>query len=121
MADEAKIIVNGKEYPLPTSYTLGEEADMEKITGQGYDLAQGGPLGLLAIMFVAIHRADPTVTVDDIRALSGDELDIQTSGEVVPPPSGDASNEVAPPSTDSSAPGSGLHPVRTHASSGTAA
>jgi hypothetical protein len=121
MSDEAKIIVNGKEYPLPTSYTLGEEADMERITGQGYDLSKGGALGLLAIMYVAIHRADPSVTVDDIRALSPDELDIQTSGDVVPPPSGDVLSVDAPPSTDSSTPGSGLHPVRTHAASGTPA
>jgi hypothetical protein len=121
MADEAKIIVNGKEYPLPTSYTLGEEADMEKITGQGYDLSKGGALGLLAIMYVAIHRADPSVTVDDIRGLSADELDIQTSGEVVPPPIGDVLSVDAPPSTDSSTPGSGLPPVRTHAASGTPA
>jgi hypothetical protein len=113
------IKVNGKEYPLPTSYTLGEEADMERITGQGYDLSKGGALGLLAIMYVAIHRADPSVTVDDIRSLSAEDLDIQTSGEVVlPPPSGAGSSDPAPSSTDSSTTGSGLYPVRTHASSG---
>ena len=118
---EPMIKVNGREYPLPTSYTLGEEADMEKITGQGYDLSKGGALGLLAIMYVAIHRADPTVTVDDIRSLSAEDLDIQTSGEVIPPPDGAGSNDPAPSSEDSSTTGSGLYPVKTRASSGSQA
>lgn len=124
MAEEEapKIIVNGTEYPLPTSYTLGEEADMEKITGQGYDLSQGGPLGLLAIMYVAIHRADPKVTVDDIRNLSADELDIRTSGAAeVPPTSGADSTENAPSSTDDSKQGLVVSPVPTLVASGTAA
>lgn len=117
---EPKIIVNGKEYPLPTSYTLGEEAEMERITGQGYDLAQGGPLGLLAIMYVAIHRADPSVTVDDIRSLSADELDIQTSGDVVPPTVGGEPPEHTPPSSGSSSPDSVDDPDASPEVSGTA-
>lgn len=93
---EPKIVVNGKDYPLPDSFTLGESADMEKITGQGYDLSQGGALGLLAIAYVAVRRLDASVTVDDIRVLTADDIEVvQEDTEPLPPPvaAGSTGNE----------------------------
>ncbi len=80
------IVVNGTPYPVPTSFTLGEEAEMERITGQGYDLTKPGPLGLLAIAFIAIKRVDPTVSVDDLKLLSPDAFQVEKGDEPTPTP-----------------------------------
>lgn len=82
---ETQLVINGQKYPIPDSFTLGELADMEKITGQGYDHEQGGALGLLALAYVAMRRERKNVTVDDIRSLGPD--DITTEGGDASPPS----------------------------------
>lgn len=69
------IKINGKEYPVPESFTMGELADMEEITGQGYDMTKGGVKGMMAIALVAARRKDPSVTVEDIRQLRMDQIE----------------------------------------------
>jgi hypothetical protein len=117
MADEPRIIVNGKEYPIPDSFTLGELADMEKITGQGYDLAQGGVLGTLALAYIAVSRVDPRVTVDDLRGLGEDELDVKGVPDL--PPVLGAKNGTAPTSKEGSKKGSEPTPDATPVPTGT--
>lgn len=120
MADEAKLIVNGHEYPMPDSFTLGELADMEKITGQGYDLAQGGVLGTLALAFVAIKRVNPRITIDDLRNLGQDDLEITGVEESLPPPpSDDAPSVSASHSSETSEPDSEPTPDATPEPTGT--
>jgi hypothetical protein len=112
---EPKIVVNGKEYELPTSFTLGESADMEKITGQGYELEKGGALGLLAIAYVAVRRVDPSVTVDDIRSLTDTQIDVlrDKDAEPVPPTSADDTPVNSGPSSATSGSGSDDSPEPT--------
>lgn len=117
MSDEPKLVVNGREYPMPDSFLMGELADMEKITGQDYDLSKGGVLGTLALAYVAIRRVDPTVTVDDIRNLSQDDFEIK--GVSVSPPAGGALNGSAPSSSGTSEPDSEQTPAKTPALTGT--
>ncbi len=84
---EPTIKLNGKEYPLvtPDKLTLGEAADAERITGQGYDLLEGGALALLALVYVSVRRVDPTVDVDDIRMLGGGDIEVQMdTGDPLP-------------------------------------
>jgi len=87
MEDQLTLIVNGREYAMPDTFTLGELADMEKITGQGYDLAKGGVQGTLALAYVAMRRVDDRVTIDDLRGLTPDEFEIK-GADSVPPPAG---------------------------------
>lgn len=105
---DPKLIVNGKEYPLPDSFTLGESADMEEITGQGYDLSKGGARGLLALAYVAVRRVDSSITVDDIRELTDADIDVkQLEPEAPLPPATPAdSKENGGPSDASSKPDS---------------
>jgi hypothetical protein len=121
MTDEPKLIVNGREYAMPESFTMGELADMEKITGQGYDLEAGGVLGTLALVFVAIRRTDPRVTVDDIRNLGPDDVGIKGVPDLPPVLSGNGTSPLAPapPSTKTSGKGSEPTPAKTPARTGT--
>ena len=123
---ESKLVVAGQEYPVPDSFTLGELADMEKITGQGYDLGKGGTLGTLALIYVAVKRKDPTVSIDDIRGLGPDDIEVN---QVDPPSIGalpDAPNEKKQSSSEGSSPtsdgsGSDLNGTGQHGSGDTAA
>lgn len=82
----ATIKINGKEYPLPESFTMGELADMETVTGQGYDMGQRGLKGMLAIAWIAARRVDASVTIDDIRNLRPDQIEAADESEVVADP-----------------------------------
>ena len=104
---DPKIIVDGKPYPFPLSLTLGEEAECERITGQGYDMNKPGALGFLALAYVAIKRVDPTVRVEDLELLGADSFSVEKGDDPESPPLSDAdSSENSEPSTDDSASGS---------------
>ncbi len=103
------VIVNGREYPFITEsdLTLGEAAEIEQITGQGYDLSKIGALGLMALTYVSVKRVDGSVSLEDIKELKADQIDVRApEGDPLPPPeSGDSAGD-AKPGTDSSSPGS---------------
>jgi hypothetical protein len=84
MTEEAKkVVINGREYPFPEEYTMGELADVEEIVGQGYDFARGGVRSVLALLYIAAHRVDSTVTIADIRALQPEDFEVK--GDLVHP------------------------------------
>jgi len=125
MADP-KIIVNGKEYPLvpPDDMTLGEAAEAERITGQGYDWDKRiGGVGMLALTYIAVKRIDPRVTLADLEGLHGEDLEIVgvEDGEAIPPASRAASSESGEPSTASGEHDSVASPEPTPAATGTEA
>lgn len=97
MAD-AIVKVNGKEYPFLTEsdLTLGELAEIERITGQGYDLMKMGPLGFLALTYVSVKRVDPRVALEDLQELKGDHIDLRVESEPIPPTSPAASGGNTP-------------------------
>jgi hypothetical protein len=75
-------VINGKEYPFPDNLTLGEEAEIERITGQGYNMeGHLGALGILALAYVAVKRVDPTVRVQDIELLTESDIDFKGGDE----------------------------------------
>jgi len=101
---EPKIVVNGREYPFPENFTMGELADIEDICGQDYDITKGGGKGTLALAFIAIRRQDPRVTIAAIRNLTQDDFEV-VGGDDGPPSqsaSSDDSSGNAPTSTGSS-------------------
>jgi len=93
---EPKVVVNGVEYPIATldTLTLGELAEAEQITGQGYDLEKDGWLGSLAIRYISVKRVDPRVTLDDLKHLSQSDVEMIGEADAGPPADG-ASNENA--------------------------
>jgi hypothetical protein len=74
MADTPKFRVNGKDYPVPTTFTIGEMCDAERYFGVefGADTTGTSMRMAAAMLWIAIHREDPSVTVDDIRNLPPD-------------------------------------------------
>jgi hypothetical protein len=103
-------IVNGKEYPVPSEFTLGEMCDAEQYFGVEFGAETGtGMRFAAAALYIAIRRVDPTVTVEDIRALPP-EVFATAAGDASPPetpePAG-SSNESSDSSGESSSNGGG--------------
>lgn len=72
MADNEKpsFIVNGKTYEFPESLTMGEMCDAELHFGVEFGNNRTSGMRMIAAMlWIAVTRKDPSVTVDDIRAL----------------------------------------------------
>ena len=119
-----KLVVNGREYPfvLPRELTLGEAAEVEGITGQGYDFDKGGAKGMLALAFVSIRRVDPSVRLEDLEMLTGDKIDLQgPEADALPPASSTGSSENAGSSSRNGSDDSAGSPAATPAATGTPA
>jgi len=125
MADVPKLKVNGKEYPLVTTdqFTLGEAAEVERITGQGYDFENVGARGLLAVAYITIKRVDASVRLADLELLTAADLEIEEPEEVVQvdpaPPAG--SNGSASRSFETGGPDSDVTLALTPEATGTEA
>lgn len=120
MADPA-FVINGTSYPVPDNLTLGELAEIERITGQGYDLEKPGAAGTLALAYIAVKRVDPTARLEDIQMLKADDLTVEGTdgGAVLPPAGGVVSSGSDEPSKESSELGLDEIPAATPAFSGT--
>jgi hypothetical protein len=120
MADESPKVwhVKGKDYPIPTEFDIGELWDMERYFGVvfGEETPPSGVAYIASLLYIALRRDDPTITVDDIRALPSDVFvemaevdarppDSEPESETSPDPSGSDSN------TDSDAQANGQSPT----------
>jgi hypothetical protein len=105
--------VNGTFYPLPKSYTLGEAEVVERVTGMNVQqFAEALPEQakrpdvkvLIAFVWHAMHRENPALTVDEVRALEFDDLNWEglDEGDVAdPPPETSAKSDgTLPPSAE---------------------
>ncbi len=62
--------VYGKEYSIPEDFNIGEICDAEEQFGVVLgDSTKLGVRAAAAMMWIAIRRQDPTVTVEDIKAM----------------------------------------------------
>jgi hypothetical protein len=109
MADEAgSFEVNGKRYSLPTNLTMGEMCDAELYFGVAFGdgMAMGSMRMAAALMYTAIHREDPSVTVADVRELPIEVFEsfITAESDAGPPP--EENSDESEPSGLSSANGS---------------
>ena len=90
MADEAKLLINGREYPMPTSFTLGEARMVKRLTGKSMDelgdLSGADPDWMVALVWIAMHRDDPTLTVEQVEALMFEDLEFTEADEGAPSP-----------------------------------
>jgi hypothetical protein len=105
-AQEAMFEVNGKRYPIPTSYTLGEMIDAERYFGVEFNEDNSGGIRMAAaLLWIAMRREDPRVTVEQIRELPPDVFAIpEVEDDARPPepqiPSSDMSSRSSGESSD---------------------
>lgn len=96
----AVIRVWGNEYPVPDKLTLGESADIEKILdGAEPGSREAKSRMLLATVWIACRRVDPTATLDAIRALTMDDIEAAEVPDPVPragTPTGESSESATP-------------------------
>ncbi len=107
---QAQIRVNGREILFPPAQlTLGEMADAENYFGVDFSqVARSGLRLTAAMLFVAIRRVDPTVTVDDVRGLDPSVLEqLNAAGSGASPPDEAAPSESSEPSANDSSTSSG--------------
>jgi hypothetical protein len=73
MAEDDNVMfrVNGRDYAMPTSFTIGEMCDAERFFGVEFGAeAAGSSIRMAAaLLWIAVHREDPTITVENIRSL----------------------------------------------------
>lgn len=87
MAETGSFKVHGREYNLPTDLTMGEMCDAEKEFGVEFgNTERSGVRMASAMMWIAIRRVDPSVTVDDIRSLPIDVFESMEAGADAGPP-----------------------------------
>jgi hypothetical protein len=98
--DEPQLHINGKPYPVPTSFTLGECRMIQRITGRSVGefgralstvAASEDADTLTALVWVVMHRENPAVTVEEIE-----QLDIVTAFEQPKPGEGEG-EQPSPP------------------------
>jgi hypothetical protein len=89
-----KFVVNGKEYPVPEDLTLGEMCDAERFFGVEFgNNASSGFRMASSLLWIAIQREDPTVTVEDVRALPPEVFAAFAEEESRPPKIGAGASE----------------------------
>lgn len=89
MAEETPMFrVNGKDYAIPADLDLGEMCDAERYFGVEFgENATSGIRMAAALLWIAIRRDDPSVSVDDIRALPMSTFEGMVDADP-PPPAG---------------------------------
>ena len=102
--------VKGRRYEAPASLTLREAHEVKQISGLDVlelqaALAKGNAAAMVATVFVAMRRSDPTVTVEQVWELDIGEIEFETGeqdegADAVPPARGVAAG-LALAATDS--------------------
>ena len=107
MAD-AMFRVDGREYEIPGDLTLGEMCDAEQFFGVEFgQAATSGMRMAAALLYIAIRRVDPSVTVEDVRNLPPEVFANMDDGDAVPPVSAAAATSASGGSGEPGNPGSG--------------
>lgn len=78
---EAGVEINGRFYPVPTGFTLGEARTIKRLTGLGLvEYAEAlsrideDPDVMTAFIWLAMHRDDPKVTVEQVEQIESVSL-----------------------------------------------
>ena len=93
--DRAHVELHGRRFPLvgPGEFTLGELCDCETHFGASFGEATLDARKLASVLYISVRRNDSTVTPDDVRNLTGAQLEAvgeqlnrwQEEGDASPP------------------------------------
>lgn len=74
--EKAHVELHGRKFPLvgPGEFTLGELCDCEIHFGASFGDASMDARKLASVLYISVRRVDPTVQVDDVRNLTGEQL-----------------------------------------------
>lgn len=87
MTDAPKFRIAEKDYPVPTSFRLGDTVLISEVTGLSYDeftqllqsSEQGDPVVLTGLIAVAVWQANPTWKRDRVVRYV-EQIDIESIG-----------------------------------------
>jgi hypothetical protein len=85
-----KVILNGKEYPVPAKFNWGEIIDAERYFDVDFTQASGRTINgrtIAAMMYFAIKRVDANITVEDIRNMDPEDFEMIEDEVDAGPPS----------------------------------
>lgn len=73
----AEVELHGRKFPLigPGEFTLGELCDCEVHFGASFGDTSMDARKLASVLYISVRRVDATVTVDDVRNLTGAQLE----------------------------------------------
>lgn len=73
----AEVELHGRKFPLvgPGDFTLGELCDCEIHFGASFGDASMDARKLASVLYISVRRVDATVSVDDVRGLTGSQLE----------------------------------------------
>ena len=117
MADELRVVIDGREYPAPEKWTLGEQALFKTVAGIRMmvleeALQAGDTQALMAFFMIVKQRAGEKVTVADAEAITDFEFIGQPEADdAVPPPSPAADSPRNEPAAVKSLPSSATIPA----------
>lgn len=98
----AHLIVDGTVFPVPDGddFDFGELADMEEVAGAPLNtLPEKSARATIAVIYIAMRRVDPSITVAQVRALKPEQFDF-VEDEPDPPPAVAEDGKPEPPPED---------------------
>lgn len=106
------VIVEGRRYHVPTSFTLGEARDMKQISGLDVlevepALRRGNPEATAAFIYICMRRVDPDVKLDDVWKFDLSRIEFREEAAEEDDPRPPAPSQEHPPERRPSASGSG--------------
>lgn len=77
MSQKAQVTLHGKSYPLvgPSEFTLGDLVDCENHFGATFGTDDVDARKLAGILYISVRRLDATVQPEDVRNLTGPQLE----------------------------------------------
>jgi hypothetical protein len=101
---EAGLEIDGRLYPIPTSFTIGEARGIKQITGMAPpefsdalgDLSETmDPDVFAAFVWIAMHREDPSVTIEAVDNIDFENV-VPVGEESEPSPPDEPAGEGEP-------------------------
>lgn len=103
------VVINRRRFELPAAdaaFSFGELADMENVAGAPLGtLGEQSARAMLAVIWVTLERAKSGITLEELRGLGPDDIEV-VENDPDPPPAGEEAGDERPePETEAATSG----------------